>query len=148
MPEDTYKPLLMGYLDSELTEIEVLRMEQHLERCAECRIELEEFRKLKEVTQNMRVVTPDARSWEEYWSHVYNRLERRIGWILMSLGAILVTSYGIYSLIANFLLRSDIPIVVRIGIVALVVGFCTLLISVLRERIFMARMDKYERIKR
>jgi predicted anti-sigma-YlaC factor YlaD len=148
MPEDTYKPLLMGYLDSELTEIEVLRMEQHLENCAECRIELEEFRRLKEVTQNMRVVTPDARSWEEYWSHVYNRLERRIGWIVISLGAILVTSYGIYSLIAKFLLRSDIPIVVRIGIVALVVGFCTLLISVIRERIFMARMDKYERIKR
>jgi predicted anti-sigma-YlaC factor YlaD len=148
MPEDTYKPLLMGYLDSELTEIEVLRMEQHLENCAECRIELEEFRRLKEVTQNMRIVTPDARSWEEYWSHVYNRLERRIGWIVMSLGAILVTSYGIYSLIAKLLLRSDIPIVVRIGIVALVVGFCTLLISVIRERIFMARMDKYERIKR
>ena len=148
MPEDTYKPLLMGYLDSELTEIEVLRMEQHLENCAECRIELEEFRRLKEVTQNMRIVTPDARSWEEYWSHVYNRLERRIGWIVMSLGAILVTSYGIYSLIAKLLLRSDIPIVVRIGIAALVVGFCTLLISVIRERIFMARMDKYERIKR
>jgi len=37
---------------------------------------------------------------------------------------------------------------VRLGIVALVAGFCTLLISVLRERIFMARMDKYERIKR
>jgi predicted anti-sigma-YlaC factor YlaD len=148
MPDDTYKPLLMGYLDSELTEIEVLRMEQHLEHCAECRLELAEFRRLKEVTQNMRVVTPDARSWEEYWSHVYNRLERRIGWIVMSLGAILVTSYGIYSLIAKFLLRSDIPIVVRIGIVALVVGFCTLLISVIRERIFTARMDKYERIKR
>jgi predicted anti-sigma-YlaC factor YlaD len=148
MPEDTYKPLLMGYLDAELTEIEVLRMEQHLEQCPECRRELGEFRKLKEVTQNMRVVTPDARSWEEYWSHVYNRLERRIGWILMSLGAILVASYGVYSLVARFLLRSDIPLVVRLGIVALVAGFCTLLISVLRERIFMARMDKYERIKR
>jgi len=148
MPEDTYKPLLMGYLDAELTEIEVLRMEQHLEQCPECRRELGEFRKLKEVTQDMRVVTPDARSWEEYWSHVYNRLERRIGWILMSLGAILVASYGVYSLVARFLLRSDIPLVVRLGIVALVAGFCTLLISVLRERIFMARMDKYERIKR
>jgi hypothetical protein len=54
----------------------------------------------------------------------------------------------VYSLVAKFLLRSDIPLIVRLGIVALVVGFCTLLISVLRERIFMARMDKYERIKR
>jgi len=148
MPEDTFKPLLMGYLDAELTELETLRIEQHLERCTDCTKELEEFRRLKEVTQNMRVLTPDARSWDEYWSHVYNRLERRIGWILMSIGAILILSYGVYSLAARFLLRSDFPIIVRLGIVALVVGFCTLLISVLRERIFMSRTDKYERIKR
>jgi len=148
MPEDMFKPLLMGYLDSELTELETVRIEQHLGQCADCAKELEEFRKLKEVTQNMRVLTPDARSWDEYWSHVYNRLERRAGWILMSIGSILILSYGLYSLVAKFLLRSDFPLLIRIGIVALVVGFCTLLISVLRERIFMSRIDKYERIKR
>ncbi len=148
MQEDTFKPLLMGYLDSELTELESLRMERHLEQCTECTRELEEFRRLKEVTRNMRVATPDARSWEEYWSHVYNRMERRVGWILLSVGAILITSYGIYSLIARFLLRSDFPIIVRLGTLALVVGLCTLLISVLRERIVMSRVDKYERIKR
>ncbi len=148
MQEDNFKPLLMGYLDSELTELESLRIEKHLEQCAGCAKELEEFRKLKEVTRNMRVATPDARSWEEYWSHVYNRLERRVGWILISVGTILLMSYGVYSLIARFLLRSDFPIIVRLGILALVVGFSTLLISVLRERIFMSRIDKYERIKR
>lgn len=148
MPEDTFKPLLMGYLDSELTELEAVRIEQHLGQCADCAKELEEFRKLKEVTKNMRVLTPDARSWDEYWSHVYNRLERRAGWILMSIGAILILSYGLYGLVAKFLLRSDFPLLIRLGIVALVVGFCTLLISVLRERIFMSRIDKYERIKR
>jgi len=148
MPEDTFKPLLMGYLDSELTELEIQRIERHLLECTDCSRELEEFRKLKEVTQDMRVVTPDARSWEEYWSHVYNRLERKIGWILISIGTIMVASYGIYSLVALFLLRSDIPLVVRIGIVAIVIGFSALLISVLRERIFLSRVDKYERIKR
>ncbi|NWG12808.1 MAG: zf-HC2 domain-containing protein [Acidobacteria bacterium] len=148
MQEDNFKPLLMGYLDSELTELESIRVEQHLEQCAECARELEEFRRLKEVTRNMRVATPDARSWDEYWSHVYNRLERRVGWVLVSIGAILILSYGVYSLIAKFLLRSDFPLIVRFGAVAIVVGFCTLLISVLRERLFMSRIDKYERIKR
>ncbi len=148
MSQDAYKHLLMGYLDSELTELEACRVEQHLRECPDCRRELEDFRKLKEVTQNMRVLTPDAKSWEEYWSHVYNRLERRIGWIFLSVGAIMIASYGLYDLVAVFLLRSNVPLLVRIGIAALVIGFCTLLISVLRERIFMARMDKYERIKR
>ena len=148
MADDTFKPLLMGYLDEELTELEVLRMEEHLRECQGCSAELEEFRRLKEVTHNMRVVTPDEKYWEQYWSSIYNRLERRIGWILISLGAILLTSYGLYYLVSSLLLQGNIPIIVRIGVVALVVGFCTLIISGLRERIFLARSDKYERIKR
>ncbi len=147
MPEDKFKSLLMGYLDSELTEVEADRVEQHLKDCEDCSAELQEFRRLKEVTQNMRVVAPDEKYWDVYWSNIYNRLERRIGWILMSLGAILLTSYGVYMLILE-LFQSQIPLVVRIGVLALVVGLCTLLVSVLRERIFFARADKYERIKR
>lgn len=148
MAEDLFKSLLMGYLDSELTELEVLRIEEHLKECADCAAELEEFRRLKEVTHNMRVLMPDEKYWEDYWSHVYNRLERKIGWILTSLGAILLSSYGLYDLVEQLLIRTGIPLIVRIGVLALVVGFCTLLISVLRERIFLAKMDKYERIKR
>lgn len=147
MAEDTFKNLLMGYLDAELTEIETARMEQHLRECAECSADLQEFRKLKEVTQNMRVVAPDEKYWDVYWSNIYNRLERRIGWILISLGAILLVSYAVYMFILE-LFESQIPLVVRMGVLALVVGLCTLLVSVLRERIFFARSDKYERIKR
>jgi predicted anti-sigma-YlaC factor YlaD len=148
MPDDAFKPLLMGYLDHELTELEVLRIEEHLQECDSCAAELQEFRRLKEVTQNMRVAMPDDKYWEIYWSNIYNRLERRIGWILLSLGSILLTSYGLYFVIARLLLQGDIPLVVRIGVVALVVGLCTLVISVLRERIFFSKSDKYERIKR
>jgi predicted anti-sigma-YlaC factor YlaD len=148
MTNDAFKPLLMGYLDRELTELEVLRMEEHLKGCASCAAELEEFRRLKEVTQNMRVVMPDDKYWEIYWSNIYNRLERRVGWILLSLGSILLTSYGLYYLIARLLLQGNIPLVVRIGVVALVIGLCTLVVSVLRERIFFSKSDKYERIKR
>ncbi len=148
MAEDVFKPLLMGYLDSELTELEVLRVEEHLKECSDCTAELEEFRRLKEVTDNMRVLMPDEKYWEDYWSHVYNRLERRVGWILTSVGAILLTSYGLYELVEQLILRTGIPVVVRIGVLALVIGLCTLLVSGLRERIFLARSDKYERIKR
>ncbi len=144
---DAYKPLLMGYLDHELTELETLRIEQHLRTCASCSAELDEFRRLKEVTNNMRVAIPDDKCWEDYWSHIYNRLERKIGWILLSLGAILLTSYGLYRLI-SLLFHDGVPLLVRVGVMALVVGICTLLVSVLRERIFLAKSDKYERIKR
>ena len=148
MSEDAYKPLVMGYLDGELTEVESHRVEEHLKECTSCAAELEEFRRLKAVTRNMRVTMPDQKQWELYWSNVYNRIERRIGWILVSLGAILLASYGLYYMIHTFLLAGEIPIVVRVGIIALVIGFCTLVVSALRERIVLSKSDKYERIKR
>jgi len=148
MADDAFKPLLMGYLDGELTGLEIQNIEEHLRNCPDCAAELEGFRRLKEVTQNMRVAIPDDKYWEQYWSNIYNRLERRIGWILISIGSILLISYGIYYLLSRLMLQGDIPLVVRIGVVALVVGFCTLVVSALRERIFLSKSDKYERIKR
>jgi hypothetical protein len=148
MPDDEFKALLMGYLDDELTEEEVLHVENHLKVCRDCSLELENFRRLKGVTQDMRVLMPDDKYWEDYWSHIYNRLERRIGWILTSLGAILLASYGLYEILAKFVLGPNIPWLIRIGVVALVVGMCALIVSVLRERLFLIKSDKYERVKR
>lgn len=148
MPCDMFKPLLMGYLDNELTELERGRITLHLEGCLDCTRELEEFRKLKEVTHDMRVFTPDDKYWNEYWSHVYNRLERKVGWVLISIGSILLASYGGYQLVMTTFFEKDIPLIIRIGVLALVAGFCTLLVSVLRERLFLSKSDKYERIRR
>jgi predicted anti-sigma-YlaC factor YlaD len=148
MADDAFKPLLMGYLDSELTETEILRMEQHLKECSDCASELEEFRKLKEVTNSMHILVPDDKYWEDYWSHIYNRLERKVGWILTSIGVIVLASYGLYKLVADMLFHHGMPLMVGIGVLAFIVGICTLAISVLRERIFLAKSDKYERIKR
>jgi len=148
MAHDTFNSLLMGYLDGELTELERQRVEEHLDLCPQCSAELVAFRRLKEMTQPMRLAIPDDRHWEEYWSHVYNRLERRIGWILFSVGIILLASYGVYQMLAHLLLDEGISILMRASIIALVVGFCTLLVSVVRERLHLAKTDKYRRIKR
>ena len=138
----------MGYLDEELTELEALRVERHLQGCRDCSSELQEFRKLKEVTHDMRVIVPEDKHWDQYWSNVYNRLERKIGWILMSMGSIVLLAYAIYTLGETFIFGKHIPLLVRVGVIALVGGFCTLLISVLLERWFISKSDKYERIRR
>jgi len=145
---DIFKPLLMGYLDEELTALENSRVEQHLQDCQECTTDLTEFRKLKEFTRNMRVAMPDDRYWEEYWSNVYNRLERRTGWILISLGSIILGAYILWRIIDEALFDLKLPLLVRMGLLALVAGLCTLIVSVIRERFFLLKRDKYERIKR
>ena len=136
---DTFKPLLMGYLDEELTELEALRVERHLQGCGNRSSELQEFRKLKEVTDDMRVIVPEDKYWDQYWSNVYNPLERKIGWILISMGSIVLLAYAIYTLGETFIFGKHIPLLVRVGVIALVGGLCTLLISVLRERWFISK---------
>src|SRR5262249_25554217 len=124
---DTFKPLLMGYLDEELTELEALRVERHLEGCGDCRTDLQDFRKLKEVTHDMRVIIPEDKYWDQYGSNVYNRLERKVGWILVSIGSIVLLAYSIYTLGETFIFGKNIPLLIRVGVIALVGGFCTLL---------------------
>ena len=138
----------MGYLDDELPEGEIALIEAHLGGCADCSSDLESFRRLKEDTHDMRVVSPEDRYWSDYWSNVYNRLERRLGWILISVGTILLGAYGIYNLLIETFFVWKIPVAVQVGILAVLVGFFVLLVSVVRERIFLARSDKYERIRR
>ena len=91
---------------------------------------------------------PDDRYWEEYWSNVYNRLERRTGWILISLGSIILGAYILWRIIDEALFDLKLPLLVRMGLLALVAGLCTLIVSVIRERFFLLKRDKYERIKR
>lgn len=148
MSHDTFKTLMMGYLDGELTELERERMERHLEECAECRAEAEAFSKLKDLTRPMKLSMPEEAYWEQYWSSVYNRLERRAGWILLSIGAALLASYGCYLLATRILLGSEAPLPLRAGLAALLLGFFTLLASVIRERIHLRGSDKYRRIER
>jgi hypothetical protein len=71
-----------------------------------------------------------------------------VGWILVSVGIIMVGSYGLYQFLMEAFFDRNIPWPIRVGMGALVVGFCTLLVSVVRERLFLAKSDKYERIKR
>jgi hypothetical protein len=138
----------MGYLDDELLARDVALVEEHLRTCSDCGSDLESFRRLKADTHDMQVVSPEDKYWNDYWSNVYNRLERRIGWILISAGTILLGAYGIYRLLVEVFFVWPMPLAVQLGILAVVIGFFTLLVSVVRERIVLARSDKYERIRR
>jgi len=44
--------------------------------------------KFEEAMSKMELKKPPKEVWKLYWASVYYRLERRIGWILLSIGAI------------------------------------------------------------
>jgi len=68
---------------------------------SECRKEFEEMGKFEEVMSKMELKNPSKDIWRLYWASVYNCLERRIGWILLSIGAMIIPFFGGYKMVAG-----------------------------------------------
>ena len=145
---EDYKELLMGYLDEELSDEEKNRLEEHLRECSMCTTELQEFRKLKQITDEVALVEPEDKIWRAYWSNVYNRAERGLGWILFSLAAILLLIYAGFKGIEQVWQDPTIGMLLKIGLLVLIAGLAILLVSVLRERLYFYKKDRYKDVRR
>jgi len=143
-----YKDLMMGYLDNELSNEQRRQFEEHLTGCSECKAELKEFSKLKAITDEVTLVEPEDKIWQDYWSGVYNRIERRVGWIIFSVAAILLTIYGGFKLIEEMIKDPNIETMLKVGLLALIVGLAILFVSVLRERLHFWQKDRYRNVRR
>ena len=143
-----YRDLMMGYLDKELTDEQRRQFEEHLAGCSECTGELEQFRKLKSITDEVTLVEPEDRLWQDYWGGVYNRIERGIGWIIFSVAAILLTIYGGFKLIEEIVKDPTIGMLLKAGLLALILGLAILFVSALRERVYFWSKDRYRNVRR
>ncbi len=142
------KDLMMGYLDNELTDEQRRQFAEHLAGCPECAGELEQFRKLKAMTDEVTLVEPEDRIWQDYWSGVYNRIERGTGWIVFSVAAILLTICGGFKLVEEIVNDPTIGMLLKAGLLALILGLAVLFVSVLRERVYFWSKDRYRNVRR
>jgi len=143
-----YKDLLMGYLDNELSDEQRNRFEEHLAGCPECAGELKEFQKLKAITDEVTLVEPEDRIWQDYWNGIYNRIERSVGWLIFSIAAILLTIYGGFKLIEKIVTDATVGMLLKLGLLALIVGLAILFVSALRERMYFWNKDRYRNVRR
>lgn len=137
------RPLIAGYLDGELPSDDREHVEAHVDGCAECTRELEEQRALKEELDAMRFCEPSDAELERYWQSVYNRLERRIGWLLFTIGAAVLGCYGAFRLVERTVLDPNVALIFKLGIAALGIGAVVLFVSLLRERLAVSKSDRY-----
>jgi predicted anti-sigma-YlaC factor YlaD len=148
MENDKLKELLTAYADGELDEAGRREVEKHLAESEHLRRELESMKKMKSLTSQMQLVQPEEEVWNMYWNHVYNRLERGLGWILLSVGAIILLSFGAFHFVRDFLFDPEPPLIMKIGVSAAILGVIILLVSVLRERLFIRKSERYKEIVR
>jgi hypothetical protein len=139
---------MMGYLDNELSDEQRRRFEEHLAGCPECADELEQFKKLKAITDEVTLAEPEDKIWQDYWSGVYNRIERGLGWIVFSVAAILLIICGGFKAIEEVIKDPNVEIIFKIGLLALITGLAILFVSVLRERIYFWKKDRYKDVRR
>ncbi len=142
------RELLAGYVDGELPEDQRKELEEELKHNPELKAELEEFMKLKEITGLVQYADLPDEVWENYWQNLYRKLERGIGWIFLSVGAIVLICFGLYEFFKELYINPEVPLLVSVSVSVLTIGVVILLVSLIRERIFAYNRDRYREVKK
>ncbi len=140
--------LMMAALDGELLGEEAAELERLLARDAGLREEWEQLNRVKQVAGGLSLRPAPTETWNLYWESVYNRLERGVGWFLTALGLALGLFYSVWFGIVRVITADRLPWPLKLALLALLVGGAVLVVSVLREKWFVARDDPYKDIQR
>jgi ferric-dicitrate binding protein FerR (iron transport regulator) len=146
--EERARRLMMGSLDDELSRQEQAELARVLDSDPALAAEWKQLQRVREVTRGMALQRPPNEVWDSYWTGVYRRLERGIGWILLSVGAIILISWGVWQGIQDLLDDATTPIVIKLGVLAVIVGLVVLFISVIREKLIVRQSDPYKDVER
>ena len=146
--DERVRHLMMAAVDGEISGEGRRELELALKENPDLREELETFHRLKEVTDTMTPLKPPEETWDTYWEDVYRRLERGIGWVLVSLGTIAAGTWALWNAVNELIRDTTMPGYVRWGLLALIAGFVILFVSVVRERLFTRKDDPYKDVVR
>ena len=139
--------LLMGFIDGELSADEARQMEDHLAVCPACRGELATYQRLGHAADSLakeeRSVNTDLA-----WERIYDRITRGVGWLLLWAGITIMAGWGLWVFGEGFLLDSEVPLVLRLGLGAFTLGALLLLVNILRERLYRRKTDRYDEVIR
>ncbi|MFQ6069531.1 MAG: anti-sigma factor family protein [Candidatus Aminicenantales bacterium] len=148
MDHEKMKELISLYFEGELSERERELAEKHLRDCSQCAAEFEKMNKLEEVMMKVKLKGPPEEVWKTYWTSVYNRLERRVGWILLSIGAMILLFFGGYKMVEGIVKDASTPLFLKVGILVFLGGIVVLLVSVLREQLFVRKRERYKEVEK
>jgi hypothetical protein len=140
--------LTENYLDENLTPEEKNELFEILDNNAKLKKEFEEQKRIKEALSVMMLQNPSREAWDGYWTELYNKLERGFAWILISIGAIIVLAFAAIQFVEKLLETDKLPLLEKAGIFLLIIGFAVLVVSLLREKLFKNKHDKFKEVQR
>jgi anti-sigma factor RsiW len=137
-------PLLMALMDNELRDTESFDVNQHLVRCSSCRAEYEELVRTDAVLNGVSFKEPGEQALEALWRSPFGRFSRWSGLCLVLAGSLGLAVYAGYEFMRD---RGE-PLLPKIALAAVAVGFALLLLSVIRSRVATYSTDRYKEVER
>ena len=154
--EDT-EALLSGYLDGELTQGDRQRVEIILDDCQDCAQTFEEMKKLRGEIGGIEYEHMTESERIKLSEDSVTKTGENIGQMLVIGGLVLVYGVGAYVLCvdiitdAEFVRTGDdgdkVPLFLRIGLPALIIGLGILFTTVLVQRIKTSKTDPYNDVE-
>lgn len=143
---DRERELMMRALDGEISEAQYAELEELVASDESLRLEWERLTIVKQTASRLELQQPPDELWEGYMDNVYRRVERGIGWIMLSVGAIVLLSYGLWQGIRELVGDLTVPWFIKGGVLALLIGIAILVVSVIREKYFVFKDDPYREV--
>ena len=148
MNKQQIREWMMARLDGESTPEQDAEIDLWVNADPELRREYEHMVAVKSLAQQHQPRPLAPEKWDQYWLGVYPRLERRLAWILMSLGALVLITAGSWEFAREWVLSPDIPLWIKVAGISFWLGCAIMLISVVREKLFLYKHERYKDIQR
>ncbi len=142
------RKLMMASIDGESTAEEEAELQERLLRDSKMAEEYQQLKNLKMMTSQNRIMEPSPELWDSYSRTLFTKLERRIGWILFTLGALVLLFYGSWMALSGLFEDPEIAWWIKTAVAATVAGGIILLVSLIRERIYLHKHERYKDIVR
>lgn len=141
---EKYKKLLVGLIDQELTHDESSEIHDHLRKCASCRTEYDELLQAGDMLGGVSFREPEDELLASLWKRPYSRWAKISGLLLIIGGWLTLV---VFALIEMFRDTQE-PLLSRISVGAIIIGFIIMLLYVIRERMATIKIDKYKGVIR
>lgn len=145
MGDNDLKAIMMKIVDGIASSEEKRLFEEAATDNPGLKNELLAFERIKEVTDSMQFKELPDSYWDGYWVSIYRRIERSVGWIFFSTGSVIVIVFGLYLGLTKFFADPSVSPVFKVGIAVGGAGAVILIVSVIRERVYARKHERYER---
>lgn len=145
---EQYELYISAFIDNELDEEQQIELFEHLASCPNCRSHLKELKQIKEGTMHLKEYLTPPVELEYFWHNLYHKIERGISWSLIILGSLVLFITGLFMIVKEIWISNELSIILKISLLFLVSGSLLLLVSVVREKLFIRRFDKYKEIQK